>query len=109
MTKKVLTLLRLDPQPKPVYFVVEAGYADDDPNVDETSTAESLNRYYFEEGSCPTNFVRCELIVSEGDTDPHGIFEWVRTVERPECLSRTHDPGVEWPVIFPEAFEKKAD
>ena len=36
-------------------------------------------RYYYEEHTCPTNYLRAEMVI-EADTmddDPHGIFEFV--------------------------------
>ena len=33
--------------------------------------------YYYHEGTCPTNLMRCEEIIASGKQDPHGIFELV--------------------------------
>ncbi len=35
-------------------------------------------RYYFNEHTCPTNYMRdVAEIICEGDSDPHGVFEFV--------------------------------
>jgi hypothetical protein len=39
---------------------------------------ESDERYFYNEHTCPTNWLRdIEQIEFEGDTDPHGVFEFV--------------------------------
>lgn len=38
-------------------------------------------RYFYEEHTCPTNFLGVMKISREGDQDYHGIFEYVRHVD----------------------------
>ncbi len=39
---------------------------------------ESHTEYYYNEHTCPTNWTRqIEQIIFEGDTDPHGVFQFV--------------------------------
>lgn len=41
--------------------------------------ADSNTRYYYEEHTCPTNFLGVEeVITDDGDHDPHGIFKFVK-------------------------------
>lgn len=90
-------ILRLPPQEKAVYFVVEAFLPDD------LETTE----YHYEEGSCPSDFFhRLEKIITDGDTDPHGLFEFVRTTEPLEFIEQAHYPDMEWPKVLPEAFSE---
>ena len=35
------------------------------------------NEYYYHEGTCPTNLMKCEDIIVDGEVDPHGVFELV--------------------------------
>lgn len=92
---KRFDVLRLDPQDKPIFFIVEAF----DPDQQEAS------RYYYEEGSCPTNYIsRVDTIIIDGDTDPHGLFEFMRSTEELEFKDRSHDPEAEWVKVVPEAF-----
>lgn len=74
-----LVLLKLDMdslQGEPVHFLVQG------------TTQNKLNRggdrYYYEEGTCPVNVCRYtqDIIVGD-DEDPHGIFEYLHTVETP--------------------------
>lgn len=90
-------VVRINPEDKPIYLVIEA-FSPDDP---ETTA------YWYDEGTCPTNVLKlnCEKIIVGGDTDPHGLFEYVRTIARPEFLDRAHNPDEEWKRIVPEAFE----
>lgn len=71
---ETLDLLMLPPQDKPVYFVVK-GLA---VNGEMDGKA-----YYYEEHSCPTNYIRCEAIISDDDDDPHGLFKFVRAMPMP--------------------------
>lgn len=68
-------LLKLEPQAKPVYFVVRASRA---------LNSKCDLRYLYEEHSCPTNHIHCELIVHDGDSDPHGLFKYVTSVTLPQ-------------------------
>lgn len=93
---KRFDILCLPPQDKPVYFIVEAFSPDDQETTD----------YYYSEGSCPTNFIkRVQDIITDGDSDPHGLFEFVRTTEPLEFLDRAHSPDEEWSKIVPEAYK----
>ena len=74
---KTYDLLMLSPQDKPVWFIVE-GLRFEDPAKprDETSEAEH-KEYFYEEHSCPTNWLKPEIVYYDGDDDPHGLLEFV--------------------------------
>jgi hypothetical protein len=39
---------------------------------------ESHQQYYYDEHACPTNWTsQIEQIIFDGDTDPHGVFQFV--------------------------------
>jgi hypothetical protein len=39
---------------------------------------EGHQQYFYDEHTCPTNFMsQVEQIIFDGDTDPHGVFEFV--------------------------------
>lgn len=68
---KTLVLLKIGD----VYFVIEGMATNDkaDPNEHE--------EYYYTEHTCPTNYIKgVEAIVQDGDFDPHGCFEYVRSI-----------------------------
>ncbi len=70
--RKTLSLLRL----ADTYFVIE-GINEYPCPYDEL---QSQNRFFYEEHTCPTSFIRIPLIVKDGDTDPHGLFEFIEAV-----------------------------
>jgi hypothetical protein len=78
---RTLVLLAIDGRERPVYFVVEglATYPG------ETSRDEH-ERYFFEEHTCPTNFIGGDVVAlyEDGDRDPHGAFRFVRSVWMPQ-------------------------
>ncbi|CAH2399192.1 hypothetical protein [Mesorhizobium ventifaucium] len=96
---KSYDLLVILPQEKPIYFIVEGGYHSPHEFEDKGKA------YFYGEHTCPTNWLQSvEAIVSEGDDDPHGIAEFVRTVD----VSGVEHPGgdgePDWRAVFPEAF-----
>ncbi len=72
-THKIFVLLRMTNRASPAYFVVESivfAAEGETPSIDMEHI-----EYYHEQHSCPTNFVKCEVIIDDGDEDPHGIFK----------------------------------
>ena len=74
--RKTLVLLKIDAKESPVYFVVEG--LGEWPSTIEGMVSHA--RYFYEEHTCPTNFIRVPLISTGGDSDPHGVFEFVDAV-----------------------------
>lgn len=60
---------------EPVFIVIKCAHRDASEDLQEL---DDHLVYYYEEHTCPTNFLGVELIVRNGDADPHGIFEYVR-------------------------------
>lgn len=85
-----------------LYFVMEERYGN--PAQDDY---ENGQRYFYEEHSCPTNWLGdCVAVIEAGDSDPHGFLTFVRTVRIPE----DNKPSQEnWQAIFPEVFGKPTD
>jgi hypothetical protein len=92
---KTLSLLSLQVDGKPLFFVVEGCC----PSMsDEKMQASS--EYLYEEHNCPTNFIPVVAIVSEGNDDVHGLFEHVRSVWMPADFDR--DDSERLFEMFPE-------
>lgn len=89
---RVLTLdhLVLPPQEHPVHFVVKGMSF-----VDQSGSRGSPyhKRYFYEEHSCPTNFIEAEMIAVDGDTDPHGLFKFVSSQDLPKDYDEHDDYG----------------
>lgn len=67
----ITVLLRLPPQDRPVYFAVSSRRYE--PTYDDAH-----HRYFYEEHTCPTNWLRDVFAIQAGsDSDPHGLFEFV--------------------------------
>ena len=116
--RKITTvdLLVLKPQTQPVYFIVhgmrfvdEMTVADklrdatlqltgDAPTgqVSDVTAAEEHDRkqFYYEEHSCPTNWLKPEKVYFDGDNDPHGLIEFVAWADDAEFpLDENHGPN----------------
>lgn len=97
-----LALLMLEVKGRPVYFVVGNAYGhlwEDPEKVNEH------HRYFYEEHTCPTNWLRdCVMVAVEGDTDPHGLWRFVRSAE----VERGFNPheGDSLEDLFPEIRSK---
>ena len=101
--RKVTTIdvLVLKPQLKPVYFIVEGmrleyeatvgdklrrgvqkikGEPIDD-KITTPTTADELDhkQFFYESHSCPTNWLDPAMVYYDGDSDPHGLIEFVTT------------------------------
>jgi hypothetical protein len=106
---KTLNLFSLDTKKGLVYFVTE-GVSTFEPDDD----LQSKQKYFYEEHTCPTNFIRCELISFRGDMDPHGVFDHVRTIwmtpdydkENGESYFREHFPELQNQVSVPAVTEQ---
>lgn len=86
-----LALLKLETKRKPMYFVVDAyGEAGADPEERNRH-----HRYFYEENDCPTNWLREVLMVAvDGDLDPHGQWDHVRSIEVPRDFDTDDDDAV---------------
>lgn len=99
--RKVTTVdvLVLQPQDKPVFFVVEgmrfegltvaqrlraaAEKVAGQPittAIDERDETEHKS-FYYESHSCPTNWLKPVMVYHDGDPDPHGLIEFVGFVD----------------------------
>ena len=93
-----LNLLTIPPRDEPVYLVVHGGRYGDDHNEGGTTA------YYYDEHTCPTNWVsEVEAFILDGDSDPHGVAQFVRRVDTPPLPEGVADYDL--PALFPEAFE----
>ncbi len=91
-----LSLLRFDGKDGPVYFVIK-GLAT---KAGGDAAMQSSAAYRYEEHSCPTNWLRdCVAVIEDGDEDPHGFLDHVRTVQVPKDFEPQS-----WRDLFPEAF-----
>lgn len=79
-SSRCLVLLRHNHDKKTL--IVVKGYIHGN---DDYITAAGHKRYYYEEHTCPTNFLGVMKISREGDQDYHGIFEYVRHVPMSEA------------------------
>jgi hypothetical protein len=78
---KTYDVLVLKPQVESVYFVVEGmrfnGISREKIGLDEVGH----KHYFYEEHSCPTNWLKPTMVYVNGDADPHGLIEFVATID----------------------------
>jgi predicted RNA-binding Zn-ribbon protein involved in translation (DUF1610 family) len=65
---------------KPVFVIVEGIHVIDN---DKEELRFDGDQYFYEEHSCPTNFMKVECFIQGDDADPHGIWLWVETIVKP--------------------------
>ncbi len=96
------TLLALDGADGPVYFVMDDESYEDGP-VDTDEELQSSRQFFFEEHSCPMNWIgNCRVIVKAGDDDPHGVLRFVRSVR--DARGFDLDAREQVQRLFPEAY-----
>jgi ribosomal protein L37AE/L43A len=99
---KCWDLLVLPPQKHAVYFIVDA--KDYGRGGKGKSVPFEGKEYYYNEHTCPTNWIgQVERIISEHDEDPHGLFEYVESMDKDESIG---DEELNWQEIFPQCFEE---
>ena len=99
-----MALLKFDGKDGPVFFVMDHDrYHGEDSETQTDEDNQAHQKYFFEEHSCPTNWLRdCVAVIAAGDCDPHGFLTFVRAVDVPNDFDAEDDSN--WSVLFPEAF-----
>lgn len=85
--RKVPTLvtLELPPQAGPVRFLVEGMRFVPADGSDDGEDHDAQDAYFYEEHTCPSNWLGVDVVAPDGDPDPHGLFRWVSTeVDQPQ-------------------------
>lgn len=101
MAKKRSYLVLLRRDQSELFFVMKH-----DQYVEHDGPNLGFARYFFEEHSCPVNWLSdCIAVIDAGDTDPHGFLRFVDVVEIPADFDP--DDSDQWSKIFPEAFLEK--
>ncbi len=79
--RKIATtdLLMLPPQTQPVYFVVQGMRFIEKRHYEQDEHAGK--EFFYEEHSCPTNWLKPEMVYCDGDSDPHGLIRFVSHVD----------------------------
>jgi hypothetical protein len=92
---KTLDLLRLyRANGEPVYFIVQGlGSVNDENPLDDS--------YLYDEHTCPTNYIPVEAIFTAQEDDPHGVFDYVRSVWYPAAMD---EPNADTDAILRDLF-----
>lgn len=72
---KTIDVLVLPPMTLPVYFVVEGM------RFELEGREEDDQRFFYEEHSCPTNWLQPEMVYYDGNADPHGLIKFVSSCD----------------------------
>jgi predicted RNA-binding Zn-ribbon protein involved in translation (DUF1610 family) len=95
-----LHVLALRPRAHPVFAVISArDYGRKEKPFDGAE-------YFYNEHTCPTNWTSdIEMLIDDGDGDPHGVFEYVESVDLPPDMS-PEDMDEFIHKSFPHLFEE---
>lgn len=101
---KALVLLRLLPTKEaqlnePIHIVVKKNNYSHEEDLKKFS---DNSTYYYNDHTCPTNYLGVERIIEGDDDDPHGIFQFVEAIWMPEGFEahEFHNKGGYWPSLF---------
>lgn len=86
--QETYVLIRLDPQPKPIYFIVSDKvypHCVGDQGVIGSEERNENHKFWYDENTCPMNFLKNiqEVVqltpdeIHKCDEDPHGLFTYV--------------------------------
>jgi hypothetical protein len=105
-------LIMLPPQTEPVFLVVSGRIYP----KKESEISDLLDKsFWYDENTCPTNWIKdIEVVVSERDCDPHGLFQFVRSIVKRsddplDTFLQTHEVKAELLQLFPEIFAGVAE
>lgn len=102
-TSRQMVLLKIEGKACPVYFVMDHPRYHHNGKVESDEERQGSTQFFFEEHSCPTNWLdECVAVIDDGDCDPHGFLEFVRAVDVPDDFDTDNDAN--WITLFPEAF-----
>jgi hypothetical protein len=88
-----------------IYFVVE-GLCKSTSDYDELQKSEE---YFYNEHTCPTNFIPILMIAHNGDLDPHGLFRFIESVWMTTEYVASTDKDKYLTEIFPQLKEKSIE
>lgn len=89
-----------DPKAKDkVYLILEERNMRHETDIDELQRSQ---RYYYNEHTCPGNYLGGATVLEGTDDDPHGIFEFVETIYRPVDFDSNylHNSGGSYADLF---------
>lgn len=93
--------MKRDTTDGPLFFIAKSIRLSISNDTEEETQSHEV--YFFEEHSCPTNWLRdIVAVIEDGDCDPHGIFDVIRSIHIPDDFSTDDDS--QWPLLFPEAL-----
>lgn len=101
---KALVLLRLEPNDgdslkKPLYLIISTlNYR----HTEDLAEYADQQAYYYNEHTCPSNFLGGNTVIYGNDDDPHGIFQFVEAIWMPEGFDSTefHNNGSDYTTLF---------
>lgn len=72
----------------PIYFMLNAKHHQGQIDLEMQQKGSSATEFFYNEHTCPTNWINEVIAVAhQGDTDPHGSFEFVRLLSIPGALA----------------------
>lgn len=89
-----------DPKAKDqVYLILEKPNTLHETDIDELQRQQ---RYYYNEHTCPSNYLGGATVLEGTDDDPHGIFQFVEAIYRPEDFDSNylHNSGGSYADLF---------
>lgn len=99
-----LVLLKSTHEKDPIYIMVNAKFDQKDIDAETTRPSSSMVPFYYNVNTCPTNFIHEIFAITHADdTDPHGVFEFVRLLSIPDALAIAKAHGDQIPL---DSYEK---
>lgn len=101
---KALILLRLTPSEddnlkKPLFLILEKSNYSHSENIDEFSKSQE---YFYNDHTCPSNYLGDAIVLYDGDDDRHGIFSFVEAIWMSEDYDycEFHNSGGDYSELF---------
>lgn len=95
-------VVRIGEGEEPIYAVVGSFFYAHSAN-DTPEERDNHRRFWVEESTCPTNIVRVDALVVDGDADPHGLLTFVGEVRKADWPGEC-EPHAGWVAVINAAL-----
>lgn len=92
--RRTYVLLSIETTDGKIYFIING--------ITSADSHEELQEdgiYFYEESTCPTNFINIPMICANGDTDPHGLFGFEEAIWQVGDFDNNHEYFLK---VFPQ-------
>jgi len=94
-----LVLLRHHKDDVSLFIVVDGMLFQTEAEPLDLGDSEGSSEFFYNQSTCPTNYLGVHAVIEGDDHDPHGVFQFVAQILRPDDFDAWN---ADWNVLFPQ-------